>query len=202
MSGKKGFILALFGALILAAGCEDKSATPTAPMEYWDISGKAVNIYDGSPVVRAKVYFWQDSVLTNSSGEYEFEDVPEGKYAIVVLAENHVQYIDSVLLIHDMTYNVPLRLESITIPSDTSSIPTDTSATLESNCDTLYILEDAVVISSDYDAIPTGNINYGQAALGAGYNLWYEHGDPISGPGRTHHNIFPHTSNCRHCQIA
>jgi len=63
---------------------------------------------DNAPIVGARVIFAGDSCLTDSAGLYHFENVAEGKYQIIVRAENFGEYRDSVNLLHQMTYNVPL----------------------------------------------------------------------------------------------
>ncbi len=101
------FLLILAGVSVYLA-CQEKTTQPPPAVNHWNIHGQVLRIESNAPIVGARITFASDSTLTDTSGYFNFDSVPEGRYLFRAALSGFPIYHDSVSLIHDLEYNVPL----------------------------------------------------------------------------------------------
>ena len=76
----------------------------------FSIKGKVTNTKD-KPVAGAEVYIRQSQnlVITDVAGEFVFENVPAGKYDIVVFAFQYQIYEQEINYSEDLQLNIPIK---------------------------------------------------------------------------------------------
>jgi hypothetical protein len=93
--------------LTIICSCEKKSIGPT-PVKKWSIAGRIFRINSSIPIANVRVTFAGDSILTDTTGSYQFDNIAEGRYLLTACSREFWIYRDSIFLNHNLTYDIPL----------------------------------------------------------------------------------------------